>query len=100
MTTYYAAFLRPGTRWNPDKPVREQPFWNEHASFMDSLFERGTIILAGPFADKTGSMVIVAADNAARVYEIFRSDPWTEQDVLVVVDVKEWTIFLDARERR
>jgi uncharacterized protein len=100
MTTYYAAFLRPGTHWEPDKTVREQPFWNEHANFMDALFEQRTIILAGPFADRSGSLVIVAADNAARVYELFRSDPWTEQDVLVVVDVKEWNIFLDAWKRR
>jgi uncharacterized protein len=99
MTTYYAAFLRPGTRWNPDKTAREQPFWDDHARFMDALFETGAIILGGPFADRTGSLVIVAADSAARVYEMYRGDPWTERDVLVVADVKEWTIFLDARER-
>lgn len=100
MTTYYAAFLRPGALWNPDKSVREQLFWDEHARFMDSLFETGVVVLAGPFADKTGSMVIVSADNAPRVYEMFRSDPWTEHDVLVVSEVKEWIIFLDARDRQ
>lgn len=99
MTTYYAAFLRPGILWDPDKPVREQPFWDDHARFMDALFETGAIILGGPFADRTGSLVVVAADNAARVYEMYRRDPWTERDVLVVADVKEWTIFLDARAR-
>lgn len=99
MTTYYATFLRPGTLWDPEKTVREQPYWDEHARFMDSLFEAGVVILGGPFADRTGSMVIVTADNAARVHEMFRTDPWTEHDVLVVADVKEWTIFLDARER-
>ena len=98
--TYYAAFLRPGSLWNPDKAVREQPFWDEHARFMDALFEQGMIILGGPFADRSGSLVIVAADSAAQVYEMYRSDPWTEKDVLVVADVKEWVIFLDARERQ
>ena len=100
MTTYYATLLRPGTLWDPDKKVREQPYWDEHARFMDSLFEAGVVILAGPFADRSGSMVIVAADSAARVHEMFRTDPWTEHDVQVVADVKEWTIFLDAREMR
>jgi catechol 2,3-dioxygenase-like lactoylglutathione lyase family enzyme len=66
---------------------------------MDSLFEAGMVILGGPFADKTGSLVIVMADNAAQVHELFRRDPWTEQDVLVVAEVKEWTIFLDSRNR-
>jgi len=99
MTTYYAAFLRPGSLWGPDKPVREQAFWDEHARYMDALFETGVIILGGPFADRTGSLVIVAAESAAQVYEMYRHDPWTEHDVLVVADVKEWTIFLDARRR-
>jgi uncharacterized protein len=99
MMTYYAAFLRPGSLWNPDKTAREQPFWDEHARFMDALFEEGLIILGGPFADRTGSLVIVVAGNAAQVYEMYKSDPWTEKDVLVVADVKEWIIFLDARDR-
>jgi uncharacterized protein YciI len=100
MTTYYAAFLRPGTLWKPDTPVREQPFWDDHARYMDALFATGAIILGGPFADRTGSLVIVAADNAEQVRALFRSDPWTQRDVLVVADVKEWTIFLDARNQR
>ncbi|HEY3138740.1 MAG TPA: YciI family protein [Blastocatellia bacterium] len=100
MTTYYAAFLRPGKLWNPDKSAREQLFWDEHASFMDELFETGVIILGGPFADRSGSLVIVAADNAEQVREMYRTDPWTLHDVLVVGDVKEWTIFLDAREKQ
>lgn len=99
MTTYYATFLSPGSGWNPTKTVREQSYWDDHATFMDSLFDAGVIILAGPFADKTGSMVIVSTDSAAHVYEIFKKDPWTVHDVLVVVDVREWTIFLDARSR-
>lgn len=100
MATYYVALLRPGALWDPGKTTREQPFWDEHATFMDSLFETGVIILGGPFADRTGSMVIVTADSAAQVWEMFRTDPWTEHDVLVVGDVKEWIIFLDARERK
>jgi uncharacterized protein YciI len=100
MMTLYAAFLRPGRRWDPDKPVRQQPFWDEHARYMDALFETRVIVLGGPFADRTGSLVIVKADNAALVREMFRRDPWTEHDLLVVADVKEWTIFLDGRQRQ
>lgn len=100
MTTYYAAFLRPGALWDPNKPVREQAFWHEHAHYIDALFDQGRILLAGPFADRTGSLVIVAADSADEVYEMYRRDPWTEQDVMAIADVKEWTIFLDARHRQ
>jgi uncharacterized protein len=100
MTTYYAAFLRPGALWNPDKTAREQPFWDDHARFMDDLFDAGVVVLGGPFADRTGSLVIVKAADAAQVREMFRRDPWTVQDVLAVSEVKEWVIFLDASQRQ
>ena len=92
-----AVFLRRGSRWNPDKPVREQAYWDDHARFMDSLFEAGKVILAGPFADGSGSMVILAAESVEAARTIFLEDPWARQDVLLASEVKEWTIFLDAR---
>ena len=100
MTTLFAVRLRPGKLWNAALTVREQLFWDDHAHFMDTLFDAGMIILGGPFADRSGSMVIVSADNAEQVYDLFRKDPWTEHDILVVAEVKEWVIFLDARHRQ
>jgi uncharacterized protein len=94
-----AVFLRPGSRWDPDKPVRQQPYWDDHARFMDALFEAGIVILGGPFADGTGSMVILAAESVEAARAILREDPWARQDVLVADEVKEWTIFLDARAK-
>jgi uncharacterized protein YciI len=99
MTTYYAAFLRPGKLWDAKKSAREQPYWDDHARYMDALFDEGKIVLGGPYADGSGSLVIVAADSAEQVRAMYRDDPWTQRDVLVVGDVKEWTIFLDARKR-
>ena len=92
-----AVFLRPGSQWNPDLPVREQAYWDEHARFMDALFAAGAVILGGPFADGSGSMVILMAESVEAARAIFREDPWERQDVLVAGEVKEWTIFLDAR---
>jgi uncharacterized protein YciI len=94
-----AVFLRPGSNWNPELPVREQAYWDEHARFMDKLFDEGSVILAGPFADRSGSMVILIAESPEAAIAIFREDPWAHHDILVAVDAKEWTIFLDAREK-
>ncbi len=92
-----AVFFRPGSRWNPDLPVREQAYWDDHARFMDVLFEAGEVMMGGPFADGSGSMVILAAESVEAARAIFQQDPWAHQDVLVTAEVKEWTIFLDAR---
>jgi uncharacterized protein len=94
-----AVFLSPGSKWNHDLPVREQAYWDEHARFMDALFDDGTVILAGPFADRSGSMVILASESPEAARAIFREDPWAHQDILVAREFKEWTIFLDARKK-
>lgn len=99
MTTYYAVFRIPGTKWDTSKTAREQPYWDEHAQFMDALFADGAIVLGGPFADRTGSLVVVTAATAAAARVMFADDPWTTQHVLLVGEIKEWTIFLDARVR-
>jgi hypothetical protein len=44
-------------------------------------------------------LVIVQAQDAAAARAMFRDDPWNVEDILVVADVKEWTIFLDAADR-
>jgi hypothetical protein len=63
-----AVFLRPGSKWNPDKPVREQAFWDDHARFMDALFDDGIVVLGGPFADGSASMVILETGATARSF--------------------------------
>jgi uncharacterized protein YciI len=71
----------------------------KNTQFMDALFEAGRVILGGPFSYRTGSLVIVTAENAARVHDDFRADPWAEQDLLVVAEVKGWMILLEGQER-
>jgi uncharacterized protein len=98
--TFFAVFQRPGSRWDPDRYVRDQAQWDGHARHMDALFDRGVVVLGGPFADQTGSMVIVRAQDAFEARAMFRDDPWNVEDILVVAAVKEWTIFLDDSDRR
>ena len=99
MNKTIVVFLHPGSQWNPDKPVREQAYWDDHARFMDSLFEAGTVIFGGPFADGSGSMVILAAESIEAARAIFQDDPWVKRDVIVAGEFKEWTIFLDSRDK-
>jgi len=100
MKKMIAVFLRHGARWNSRLPVREQAYWDDHARFMDALFDAGKVILGGPFADGSGSMVILLAESVEAARAIFQDDPWARQDILIADQIKEWTIFLDARDKR
>lgn len=99
MSAIFAVRLEPGTNWNPSCEVREQQHWPGHAMFMDGLFDRGAVLLAGPFADGTGALVICEAPSQDDVLMWFRNDPWTIHDVLSVREVKQGHVFLDARTR-
>jgi hypothetical protein len=59
-----------------------------------ALFAAGKIIMAGPFADGSGSLVILAAESVGAARAIFQDGPWAQRDILVAGDLKEWTIFL------
>jgi len=87
----------PGSGWNPAVGSRSQRLWDEHAAFMDDLFDRGLIELAGPLADGSGAMSVIRSDSVDEVRRWFEADPWTVHDILPVADVREWTIFLDGR---
>jgi uncharacterized protein YciI len=96
-TTLYLVFRDPGPSWVKGLPSRQQPLWDEHAVFMDRLFEHGRIVLAGPYADYSRVLLIVEARDADEASELFRDDPWTTSGILVHSGVIEWTVFLDSR---
>jgi uncharacterized protein YciI len=97
-TTLFLVFRRPGPSWAAGLPTRQQPLWDEHAVFIDRLFEQGRIILAGPYADHSRALLIVQASGIAEASELFRDDPWARHGILVESEVIEWSVFLDSRK--
>ena len=99
MKNTFMILWAPGPAWVPGKTVREQPYWAQHATFMDPLFENGTVVLGGPFADATGSLVIVEAENEHEVANLFANDPFVVHGIFVLSSLKQWLLFLDARRK-
>ena len=95
----FVVFRNSGSRWGRGTPVRQQPLWDEHAVFIDSLFDSGAIMLGGPYVDGSGALLIVQAEDEAAVKDMLQDDPWTIHDIQDVGTVKEWTIFLDSRAK-
>jgi len=88
--------MKPGPNWDPTKGVREQEYWDEHARFVDDLFDRGLIMLAGPFVPEgTGALVILNVETTEEAQALYANDPWAHQGILHIADARVWTIFLD-----
>jgi uncharacterized protein len=92
----------PGPNRNSSKGTREQPFWDEHAAFIDDLVDQGFIFMGGPLVDETGlpcgALLIVNADDENEVREKLKNDPWFIRGILNLESVNRWQIFIDARE--
>jgi uncharacterized protein YciI len=95
--TLFLVFRNPGPSWVPGLSSREQPLWDEHALFMDRLFDQGRIVLGGPYADFSRVLLVVQARDKNEASELFRDDPWTSRSILVESEIIEWSIFLDFR---
>jgi len=100
MKKTFAIFFSPGTAWIAGKTSREQPYWAEHAAFMDKLFENGTVILGGPYADYTSLLVIIEVLHEEEVHELFGQDPFVLNEIVCMSGVHEWLLFLDVRHKQ
>jgi uncharacterized protein YciI len=89
-----------GPNRHPSKGTREQPLWDEHATFIDKLVDEGFILMGGPLVDENGlphgALLILNAENEKEVREKLKNDPWFEKGILKLESVKRWQIFIDS----
>jgi len=62
-----------------------------HLEHLRPLVEEGRIRLAGPFLDKTGSLIVLEAESAADAWAIVARDPYVVEGIFTRVDVKPFT---------
>ena len=87
--------FRAGPAWERGGAIREQPGWDAHAEFIDALVERGTMVMGGPYSDNSGSMTMLEGVDAAEAERLVAEDPFIENGVFVLEEIREWTIFVD-----
>jgi uncharacterized protein YciI len=92
----FVVLRKSGPNWVAGKSARQQPYWDEHAEFIDRIFEAGKIMLGGPFDDGSGAMLIVRTATVQEAATIFAGDPWVLHDIMDQGEVKPWQMFLNA----
>ena len=97
MKNTFLAFSSAGPNRDFSKDTRRQPFWDEHATFIDQLVADGFILMGGPLVDEGGSLLIVNAENESEVREKMKNDPWFMHGILKLESIKRWQVFIDVR---
>ena len=98
MKKTFLAISSAGPNRDFSKGTREQPFWGEHAEFIDQLVDDGFILMGGPLVDDGGSLLIFKAQDENEVREKLKTDPWFERGILKLESVRRWEIFIDQRK--
>ena len=75
MKNTFIAISSAGPNRDQSKWTREQPFWDEHAAFIDQLVDEGFILMGGPLVDEGGAMLIINGENENEVREKLEKRP-------------------------
>jgi uncharacterized protein YciI len=89
------ARFKAGPTWQ-NGPPEAQPDWDAHQVFVDQLVTEGTIVMGGPFTDFSGSLVLFEGLTADEVRSLIAADPFVENQVFVIEDVRDWTVYVDS----
>ena len=87
-----------GPTWTSGPP-EDQPGWDEHAAFIDELIARGTMVMGGPFADYSGSLIVLENVDEQEARALVADDPFIANGVFVLADVRAWNVYVDELAR-
>ena len=72
----------------PDGAALRPKIRPAHLDNLRPLVERGKVVIAGPFTDGTGSLIIVDLESEAEAVALAHNDPYTTGGVFQRVEVK------------
>lgn len=64
----------------------------EHRVYLHQLVAEGKLLMAGPFADESGGIIIFEAVDEAEVQGMMDNDPFTINGVFATTEIKPWIL--------
>jgi len=61
-----------------------------HLAYINKLFQEGKVVMAGPFTDKRGGMVIYKADTLEEAQRLAEADPAVTEGARTL-ELREWS---------
>ncbi|MBI4514881.1 MAG: hypothetical protein HY699_03575 [Deltaproteobacteria bacterium] len=72
----------------PDAKEKRPQQRPAHLAHLEPLSQAGRVLLAGPFTDGSGSLIVIEADSRAAAWEIASRDPYLANGVFNRVELK------------
>ncbi|GAB2650758.1 YciI family protein [Prescottella soli] len=74
----------------PEKSALRDDHRTDHRAWLSDLVRRGIVHSSGPFADGSGALMMVEADTAGDVEDLFDQDPFATRNLVENRTVREW----------
>lgn len=71
----------------PEGQAKRKVHRSAHLASLERLNQDGRIIMAGPFTDQTGSLIIIQADSLEEAKRIAKDDPYAVQGIFERLEV-------------
>jgi uncharacterized protein YciI len=65
-----------------------------HVDYLTSLLDEGTLVMAGPWADQSGAMVVYRVEDEEQAWSLVDADPYTLEGVTVDRRLREWAVVV------
>ncbi|MCP3676789.1 MAG: hypothetical protein GY721_04125 [Deltaproteobacteria bacterium] len=78
-------------RDGPAGQEKRKLFREEHLEGIEALEREGRIVLAGPFADRSGSLIVLEAESQEAAEVIAAGDPYVREGVFESHEVRPFT---------
>lgn len=63
-----------------------------HRQYLSQLYDRGRLLLAGPFEDDSGALIVYEAESIEAAEALLRDDPFCREGVFVRWDIRPWRL--------
>lgn len=85
----YLILLTPSINWIDGVVLHNQPFMPEHAVYVQNEYNKGNVILAGPFGESTGGAIIIDSAEEDYVVQFAENDP-TVKNGIFSYEIRQW----------
>lgn len=72
---------------SPQGEVKRKIHWAAHLANLEPLDRQGRVVLAGPFADKVGSLLVLEFETREEAEDFVSYDPYTLYGVFERIEI-------------
>lgn len=84
--------------YGPDAAERRAPHRAQHLALLQSLRERGQVVMAGAYANPLdGAAIIFDVEEPATVHAFVASDSYVASGIVTSWTVREWNVAVGGK---